>query len=208
MSEPREKTPNTGPFGPSLDAWSVALAAAGVIATLLAAFLIPPPFDLGATDMLPKFGKFVVAVVIAVVLAPFLRYSSRNYTLAWSVASLVMLLVSAAALYWYLWLGGHYVRDHERANGTVIRYVISGSYSPTGQMLYNKLVRQRTVPPNSEDMIKHASGSNFEERRYSIWDRDAVAEVQLKLGFLYVGLFVVFGALIILAGQTLRSARS
>ncbi|HTD36859.1 MAG TPA: hypothetical protein VK669_05040 [Candidatus Limnocylindrales bacterium] len=198
--------PRTGIFGKSLDAWSIAVAAAGLVGAELAAFLLPPPFDLGPNDMLPKFGKFFVAVVIAVILAPFLRYSSRRHTARWAVLSVATLVASAVVFYWYLSLGAHFVREHKRADGSVMRYVIGASYSATGALIYERLKKVRNGPPSAEDMIKHASGTTFDDRRYSIWDRDDVATVQLRLGYIYVGLFVLFGALIIMAGQTLRSA--
>ncbi len=208
MSWPGGNSRSTGPFAPSFNAWNLAVAAAGLIATVVAAFLFPPPFDLGANDMLPKFGKFVFTVLIAVLLVPLLNYSSRRFMVRWMVSSIVILVVCIVVFSWYLSLGAHYVREHRLAGGAVVRYVIAASFSPTGAMLYDKLRGLSAVPPSTEDLIKHASGASFEERRYSIWDRDAVASVQLMLGAVYVALFVLFGALVILAGQTMRSTMS
>jgi len=197
------------PFGAVLDAWGFAVAASGAIVATVAAFVTPPPFDLGSVGMLPALAKFMVAIVVAAVIAPFLRLKANRYTAYWSAATIAVLVIGLTILFSYLDTESRFVRHHLNANRTVIVYVISGKLTPTGQAIFDSLVKSTNAPPSDEDLLAHtpASATNlFSDKVYTDWGREAVTAVELRLAALYLGQFVALGSLVILAAQSLRCA--
>lgn len=209
-----EPKPSAGaaanPFANVQSSIDVLIAFAGVVAALVGSFVIPPVFNhdfssaVSASTSIVSLGRFGVAIVVAAVLFPLLRFSGREYGVYWSVLALVAF---AGALWMYSALIGDEIRyiHHVDYSATNVHqtFVSSDTLTDLAKEYIKEYKGRSGIPPDAVALYLAYSGTG-PEGNYLAWDRESIVRRELLFAAQYLAVLLAFSIAIVAAGQSVR----
>lgn len=183
-------TTEIAPLRNVTEVWDALAAAAAAITAVAAGFLWQPPaFTLGPADTIPNAGRFIVAIVIALLAYPVLRLASSARIRTWLIVTATLLVVGAAGLFAYVDLTADWVRD---AHG---RHVVVGARLTPPAAAY-----QRTHSDATATDLLDAFSNDPEQ----VWTPDGMTHHALILSAFYLIELTILAATTLGAVQLVR----
>jgi hypothetical protein len=169
--------------------WLPLAQAAVWVGGILGGFLLPPPVGVTAADERTwlRFGQFVTAIVLGLVLFAAWRWHQTRHAPWWAGVALLSLALAGGAFFRYQQLTlawtGEYVGN---------KVVVGSVYTPHGQSYVEK-----NPSLSRNDLIFDFAGK-IEE----IWTRDSINRRRLLLAATYVACLPLFTICLIAVVQT------
>lgn len=172
--------------------WNVLCLAATFIATTVAGFWVPPPAEL-ASDHQPelKFAKFIIAVFIALMALPMVKWRLRRHAFGWATATAVGLVLGIAS-----YLTAQYLQSVWTA-----RYQGKTIYVGTALLESARSYKQQNPQCSNDCLLFDAAGDPT-----LVWTQESILRSRLVLLAVYLACTPVFAFCMVAAAQSLYCA--
>jgi hypothetical protein len=170
--------------------------------TVLAEFVLPPPVSIDNIPIWYRFAQFLVAVLIGLMFVPIIRWQRKRDTKKWVIATVVSVVLGAAAFIGYQQLFEEWTVTYAGS-----RVVIGRTYSDLAREYKEKIRSEQRREVGDEELLMAAAGS-----REDIWPESEIKSRGRILTGLYLLNMLLFAVTIMSVIQvvfcTVRTSRA